>query len=55
MKLVIIKTVCELINGDRKVSSEKRITTDLEAVRVQIQKSTLNCKTVKFTYQELPD
>jgi len=55
MKLVITKIICELINGDRKVSNDRRTTTDLEAMRVQIYKSTLNCKSVRFTYEELPD
>lgn len=55
MKTVITKTVCELINGDRKVINDKVvIATDLETYRKQVFKQTLNCRTVRFTYEEIP-
>lgn len=53
MKKVITKTVCELINGDTKVSFERIVTNDLEATRRQVADSTLNCKKVLFTYEEI--
>lgn len=56
MKTVITKTVCELINGDKKVMNGRLlVATDLESVRKSVFKSTLNCKSVRFTYEELPD
>lgn len=55
MKIVITKTICELINGDRKIINEHIVTADLEAIRKQIHKSTLNCRVVRFRYEELPD
>lgn len=55
MKALITRTICELINGDRKVSNARIVTTDIDALRAQILKSTFNCKTVRFTYEELAD
>ncbi|WP_157279157.1 hypothetical protein [Proteiniphilum acetatigenes] len=56
MKIVVTKAVCELINGDRKVINDKVVVaTDLESYRKQIFKVTPNCRTVRFTYEELPD
>lgn len=55
MKIIITRTVCALINGDKKIINERIVTTDLEATRKQIQKTNINCKCVQFTYEELPD
>lgn len=56
MKIVVTKAVCELINGDRKVINDKVVVaTDLESYRKQIFKATQNCKSVRFTYEEIPD
>ncbi len=54
MKIVITKTVCELINGDKKVINDRvLLSTDIEIYRKQIQKATPNCMVVRFTYEEL--
>ncbi|SFK98897.1 hypothetical protein SAMN05216357_11034 [Porphyromonadaceae bacterium KH3CP3RA] len=56
MKIVVTKAVCELINGDRKVINDKVVVaTDLESYRKQVFKQTQNCKSVRFTYEEIHD
>lgn len=55
MKIVITKTVCELVNGDKKVINNRvLLSTDIESYRKQIQKATPDCMIVRFTYEELP-
>lgn len=56
MKIVITKIVCEMINGDRKVNTDRvLVATDIETYRKQIFKATVNCRMVRFTYEEIPD
>lgn len=55
MKIVITKTLCEMINVDRKVNAERMmLAIDLEAYRKQVMKSNPGCRSVRFTYEEIP-
>lgn len=52
MKTIILKTICILANGDRKVDATRKVVSDIEVERKAVKESTLNCVAVEFMYQQ---
>ncbi|NLO70245.1 MAG: hypothetical protein GX102_04745 [Porphyromonadaceae bacterium] len=55
MKYLVTNAIIDLYNGDRIVSKQKILTENIEQARELLRNDNPDCKSIRLTYEQIPD